>query len=156
MRRLTLWKLTTGAVAASLMVTTLASAVQISGGPIAWHPPICPYHPPVVYIIGCESGSLTIPEGIREFFLVIHYAGEPWRPGCPRLVEAGAVTANIYGRRRSAKNALVATVQGSFHINRLVDYRPRTVRIKWLQGLSRSGDEGVLRFGGVSCPILVQ
>lgn len=156
MKRLTLWRLATGIVAASLMVTSLASAVQLAGWPGDWNRPSCPKHSPVVGLVGCEGGALIVPPGVTGFFFVIENRGEVQPPGCPQFVQSGVVSANIFGRRRSGRQVLVATVQGSSYINHLYPGQSRTFKIKWLHRRSRSGDEGILRFGGLSCRLLVQ
>lgn len=156
MKRLTLWKLATGMVTASLMVTSVASAVSLGGLP--WDGPFCPHHPPRQELIvhGCETGVLNVAPGVTEFFLVMENLGEVSPPGCPQLEFSGVVSANIYRTGSRGRRTLAAALQGRIHMSHLEPGQSETFRIKWLRGRARAGDEGILSVAGLSCRIVVE
>lgn len=149
-----MWKVATGAVAASLLITSLASAVRISGGPVS-ETPSCPRYPPIAEIVGCDAGFITVAPGVKEFFFAVKNVGEAAPPGCPQSALLGTVQANIYGKRGGITKMLVATVQDDITLNSLAPGEDQLFRIKWLSGTARSGDEGIIVFGGVTCRVVV-
>lgn len=141
-------------VAASLTVSTFASAVRIDAPRPAWSP-FCPHHPPIVVVVGCERGFMRIPAGVKEITLTIQNIGGHQVPGCPDWEQAASVNANVYGRR-AGSYVPVATTQGRVYTRPLGSDETETITLKWIRGRSRTGDEGVVNVAGVSCRIIVE
>lgn len=140
-------------VAASLTVSTFASAVRMNGPRPEWLP-WCRSHPPIVVLVDCERGFMRIPAGVKRINLTIRNVGGGPVIGCPEWVQIASVGGNIYGRR-AGRYELVATIQGRPFTRPLGPDDSETITLKWTRGRSRTGDEGVVTVAGVSCRIFV-